>query len=126
MNKYIFIKLTDAKDLNYVYKLKFVYKDKDGSLKRVSKDKIEQHYNKLKGKYSDAQVYYMILRADEDCDRYIELHKDDKPEEPIKKEVEPTKEKFKGSKQEYIEKMIAKGYSEEDAEELAENAYGGD
>lgn len=123
MSKYTFIKIKDAKDLTYVYKLKFVYNDKEGSLKRVSKDKIEQYYNKLAGKYSNNQIYWMIKRADDDCDRYIELHKNDsniKPKTVNKKE-------YRGlSKKEYIEYLINKGYSDEDAEEKANAEYGED
>lgn len=116
MSKYIFL---SDKDLNYVYKRGFVYKDKDGNLQRKDKYEIRQYYENLKGRYTDAQIYYMIEGADIDCDRYIELHKNDKPIE-----LPRSKKGYKDmSKQEYIDYLINAGYSDVDAEEKAEVYY---
>lgn len=119
MNKYKIIK---DKDLNYVYKRGFVYKDKNGDLKRKSYYDIKDYYENLEGRYTKAQIYYMIEQADADCDRYIDLHKDDKPVE-----IPQSKKGYKDmSKEEYINYLINSGYSDVDAEEKADALYGED
>lgn len=114
-------KFKDKKDLEYVYKLGFVYKDKNGNLKRKDTYEIKNYYeNKYlgKGKYTKAQIYYMIQNADVDCDNYIVLHKNDKEEE-----IPQTKKGYKNmDKQEFINYLINSGYSDVDAEEKA-NVY---
>ena len=116
MSKYVFL---SDKDLNYVYKRGFVYRDKDGNLQRKDKYEIKKYYENLEGKYTKAQIFYMVEGADIDCDRYIELHKND---EPI--ELPRSKKGYKDmDKQEYINYLINAGYSDVDAEEKAEVYY---
>lgn len=122
MNKYIFIKVEDAKDLEYVFKKGFVYRDKNNKLQRKSVQEIKNYYNKLAGKFSNNQIYFMIKRADEDCDRYIALHKDD----VIVKNDKPKKTVENLSKKAYIAKLINAGYSEEDAYDKADAEFGED
>lgn len=122
-SKYVITK--DKKDLNYVYKHGFVYRDKDGKLKRKSYYEIEDYYEDKylgKGKFTKAQIHNMIEGAIIDCEYYIKLHKDDKPVE-----IPQTKKGYKGmSKKEYINYLINAGYSDVDAEEKADAEYGED
>lgn len=114
--KYTFI---DARDLEYVYKRGFVYKDKNGKLQRKSYYDIKDYYENLEGKYTKAQIYYMIKQADVDCDRYIELHKNDIEVG----EWKPRKYKDM-NKEEFINYLINSGYSDIDAKEKADAWYG--
>lgn len=126
MSKYSFIKIEDGRELNYVYRLGFVYRDKDGKLQRKNKRVIKEYYEDRysnDGRFSDQQIHNMIEKADIHCDEYIEKHKNDIP---VKIELSKKKE-YKGlSKKEYIEYLINKGYSDEDAEEKANAEYGED